>query len=168
VDIHELTGFELTLISARSETAGALRWLSGICGSPVAPGVGRIHEGRNEMLVLAIGPGRWLVRTEAVLDNNDSPPGAQRFDVSDVWRVFRLGNIAARRLLASGCPLDLDPRRFAPMSCGASRFDGFPVILCCVAPDTYEMFVEGSHAEDLRGQLVIRAAAMTLPVEIEP
>lgn len=168
VDVHELSGFAVAMVCTRADVAGAIRWLSAKFGAPVEPGVGKVHQGSDGTLILGVGPGRWLVRGMAARPDTGAPRNVALFDVTDVWRVFQLGGIAARRLLASGCPLDFEPRKFAPLRCAVSRFDECRVILCCTTEDTYEMYVERSYAEDLRARMVLRAAGMAAPAELEP
>ena len=167
VDLHELTGFSLFLVSTRGDGVMAAQWLGQIVGIPVSAAVGAVARHENGTGILGTGPGRWLVRSSAAIPHLEVPDGIALFDLSDAWRLFQISGIAARRLLASGCPLDLAPRRFAAGRCAATRLDEFCVILCCVGPDTYEMYVERSYAEDLRSRLVLRAAGMSAPAELE-
>ncbi len=167
VDLHELTGFSLMLVSTRGDGTAAARWLDAATGLRVGAAVGTLTRHENGTGVLATGPGRWLVRSSAAIPDLPVPDGIALFDLSDAWRLFQLSGIAARRLLASGCPLDLTPRRFAAGSCATTRLDEFCVILCCVGPDTYEMYVERSFAEDLRSRLVLRASGLSAPAELE-
>lgn len=167
VDLHELYGFFLTMVSTRDDAAAAARWLSSTAGVSVSTQVGAVHGGDPEVTVLGLGPGRWLLRGTGPLPAADGPAEIALFDLSDVWRLFQISGIAARRLLASGCPMDLDPRQFAPRQCALTRFDALRVLLCCTASDTYEMYVERSYAEDFRAHIVLRAAALTAPAELE-
>ena len=167
VDLHELSGFSLILASTRGDRIAAASWLGAATEVPVSAVVGVVSGHENGTCILGTGPGRWLVRSSAEIPGLNIPGGVALFDLSDAWRLFQISGIAARRLLASGCPLDLAPRRFAPGRCATTRLDEFRVILCCVGPDTYEMYVERSYAEDLRTRMVLRAAGLTAPAELE-
>jgi sarcosine oxidase subunit gamma len=167
VDLHELSGFSLVLASTRGNGIAAARWLGTITEVHVSAVVGAVSRHENGTSVLGIGPGRWLVRSDTGIPDLDAPDDVALFDLSDAWRLFHISGIAARRLLASGCPLDLAPRRFAVGQCAATRLDEFCVILCCVTPDTYEMYVERSYAEDLRSRIVLRAAGLSAPADLE-
>lgn len=167
VDVHELTGFTLVQVSTRGDTGAAARWLSEQAGVHVAPGLGNLATGTDGGQVLGIGPGRWLVHTAAPWPRDGVTAGLALTNMSDAWRLFQLSGIAARRLLAGGCPLDLDARRFAPGSCAATRYDEFHVLLCCTAPDTYDLYVERSYADDLRARIVVRAAGLATPAELD-
>jgi sarcosine oxidase subunit gamma len=165
VDVHEITSCTTTLVSARRDAAAAARWLSVQVGAAVGAVPGTTADPGPDRTVLAIGPGRWLVRSDGPSLPADPPAGIAVFDQSDAWRVFRLGGIAARRLLAGGCPLDLDARRFAPGRCAATRYDKFRVLLACIAPDTCDLYAERSFADDLRGRIIVRAAALSASAE---
>ena len=167
VDLHELTGFSLILASTRGDAIAAARWLGTATGVPVSAAVGAVAQHENGTRILGAGPGRWLVRNSAAMPDLKAPDDIALFDLSDAWRLFQIGGIAARRLLASGCPLDLAPGSFAAGRCATTRLDEFSVILCCAGPDTYEMYVERSYAEDLRARIVLRAAALSAPAELE-
>ncbi len=167
VDLHELSGFSLVMAGTRGDAAVAAQWLGKAAGISVSAAVGTVARHENGTTVLSTGPGRWLVRSSAGILDPGIPDNIALFDLSDAWRLFQISGIAARRLLASGCPLDLAPRRFPAGRCATTRMDEFCVILCCNAPDTYEMYVERSYAEDLRTRIVVRAAAMNAPAELE-
>lgn len=167
VDLHELTGFSLVLASTRGDGDAAARLLAAATGAPVSAAVGSVNRHENGTRILCTGPGRWLVRSSAGNPVPVVPADIALFDLSDAWRLFQISGIAARRLLGSGCPLDLAPRRFAPGRCATTRLDECSVILCCVEPDTYELYVERSFAEDLRSRMVLRAAGLSAPAELE-
>lgn len=167
VDLHELSGFSLVQASSRRDSAAAARWLSECVGTRVGAGVGGAAAGVAGEWVLGIGPGRWLVRTESPWHRDGARAGVVLTDLSDAWRVFQLSGIAARRLLAGGCPLDLGPRRFTPGRCAASRYDEFRILLACTGADAYDLYVERSWAEDLRSRVVVRAAALAAPTELD-
>lgn len=167
VDVHELSGFSLVQASTRRDAAAAARWLSECFGTGVHAGVGGAAAGLAGEWVLGTGPGRWLVRTDEPWHGDGTRIGVVCMDFSDTWRIFQVTGIAARRLLAGGCPLELDARRFAPGRCAATRYDEFRILLICTGPDTYDLYVERSYAEDLRSRIVVRAAALATPTELD-
>lgn len=167
VDVHELTGFVLVQACTRRDTDAAIRWLSSLAGLPVAAGVGAVTTGPGGVRVLGTGPGRWLVRSDTPWQRDGTGAGVTLTDLSDAWRLFQISGIAARRLLAGGCPLELDPRRFAPGRCATTRYDEFRILLGCSAPDNYDLYVERSYAEDLRSRIVVRAAGLATPAELD-
>jgi len=167
VDLHELTGFSLLLASTRGDKTAAAHWLGAVTGLVVGADVGTFSRHENGTSVLGTGPGRWLLRSSADIPELEAPEGMALFDLSDTWRLYQISGIAARRLLASGCPLDLAPQRFTADRCAATRMDEFCVILCCLGQGTYEMYVERSYAEDLRSRLLLRAAGLIAPAELE-
>ncbi len=167
VDLHELTEFSLTLVTTRGDAIAAARALGNGLGITAGAVVGTVTGHENGIHVLCLGPGRWLVRHTRETSGLIIPGNTAIFDLSDAWRLFQISGIAARRLLASGCPLDLNPVRFASGQCASTRLDEFRVILCCVAPDTYELYVERSYCEDLRARMVLRAASLSAPAEME-
>ncbi len=167
VDLLELTEFSLTLVTTRGDAVAAASVLGSALGITAGAVVGTMTGHEKGIRVLCLGPGRWLVRDTRETSGLIIPDNTATFDLSDAWRLFQISGIAARRLLASGCPLDLNPARFASGQCASTRLDEFRVILCCVTPDTYELYVERSYCEDLRARLVLRAAGLSAPAEME-
>lgn len=82
-------------------------------------------------------------------------PAAAVVDVSSSRSVILVSGRDARRLLESGCGLDLHPRAFAPGHCAQTLFAGLPVILeQTAAAPSYRLFVLRSSARWLFDWLV--------------
>lgn len=76
-------------------------------------------------------------------------------DVSDQRTAIELSGRGARELLAAGCSLDLDPRRFAPGDCAQTMIGRAGVLLAAVDESpSFRLFVRNSFASYLREWLL--------------
>ncbi|MBI3514542.1 MAG: sarcosine oxidase subunit gamma [Proteobacteria bacterium] len=116
--------------------------------------------------VLWLGPGEWRVvgppGDEAALVEALRSEVPRRLagvvDVSDFYTTIRLGGVAARAVLAQGCPLDLHPRVFHAGRCAQSLLAKTDVLLHQTddAP-TYDIQVRWSQAAYLWAWLATAA-----------
>jgi sarcosine oxidase subunit gamma len=114
--------------------------------------------------VLWLGPAEWLVVGAAgtepaiVEELEDALRGrfASIVDVSASRLAFDLGD--ALDLLATGCPIDLDPGRWRPGMCAQTLFGAAQVLLHQLDDRTTRVFVRPSFA----GYLVARLGASTV------
>jgi sarcosine oxidase subunit gamma len=114
---------------------------------------------------LWLGPDEWLL---VALDGSQSGVAAaiaaalagfphSLVDVSERQVSIRLDGPSARDLLASGCPLDLDPEAFPVGMCTRTLFGKAEVVLWRRGAEEYHLEVARSFAEYVRGCL--RAAS---------
>ncbi len=105
--------------------------------------------------ILTISPDRWLVIGQTP---EPAAPGLAINDVGFGRTVIRIEGPAVRDVLAKGCPLDLHPAAFGPDSSAQTLLGHFTVLIDCVAPETFDIFINRSFAEDFWGWLT-RASA---------
>jgi sarcosine oxidase subunit gamma len=118
----------------------------------------------GERHVLWLGPDEWLVvgpaGTEATIVRELEAQLRGRFasivDVSANRVAFDLAD--ALDVLATGCPIDLDPSRWRPGACAQTLFGAAPVLLQQLGGRTTRIFVRPSFA----GYLIARLGAATL------
>ena len=118
--------------------------------------------------LLTVGPRAWLwlsdvPAAQSAFDDarrtlNDS--GGALFDVSSAYVAWRVTGRAARRVINRGCPLDLDPRVFAPGDCAQSLFGHIPMLIHRRDDTTaFVVAVARSYARDAWD--LLRASAVT-------
>lgn len=122
--------------------------------------------------LLWIGPKSWLVFSlspntpadvalgPAFTDsrNRINAAGGALFDVSDSRVGWTLRGPKALDLLASGCPLDLHEKKFAPDNCAQSLFGHVAALYQRQADGSYRMYVPRSFANDVWAALCASAA----------
>lgn len=112
---------------------------------PVEPNTA---AGTNDARVLWLGPDEWLI----VAAQPGTPlhsarvAGGTLTDVSHGRAILRLSGPDARHVLAKGCPLDLDPRRFTVDRCAQTAIARINIALDHVAPDEYDLYCPRSYA----------------------
>lgn len=112
--------------------------------------------------VLWLGPDEWLVvdptgtGAETVAELESALAGRHRsiVDVSAARVAFDLGE--ALDVLATGCPIDLDPTRWLPGMCAQTLFGHAQVVLHQRDARTTRVFVRPSFA----GYVVARLASL--------
>jgi sarcosine oxidase subunit gamma len=127
----------------------------------------------GSLLVLWLGPRSWLAveGQRAALADADAArdalnaAGGALFDVSSSRAAFALRGVKAAEVLASGCPLDLDARAFAPGTCAQSVFGHLNVLVYRHDPTTFTLMVATSFAADAWHALCVAAAASGYDVE---
>jgi sarcosine oxidase subunit gamma len=137
---------------------------------PLVPNACARREG---LLLLWLGPRSWLAiegqRTTlvdaTVARDALNAAGGALFDVSSSRTAFTLRGAKAAEVLASGCPLDLDRRTFAPGTCAQSVFGHLNVLLHRHDPATFTLMVATSFAADAWHALCVASAACGYDVE---
>ncbi|MEO6207806.1 MAG: sarcosine oxidase subunit gamma family protein [Candidatus Limnocylindrales bacterium] len=120
---------------------------------------------------LWLGPDEWLIAgprgsaaaTETAINEAAAGAFVTSVDVSDNRIVVEVSGRGSRALLAFGCALDLDPRRFGPGSCAQTMVARAGVVLWCPTdePDpVFRLLVRPSFASYLETWL--RDAAVGL------
>lgn len=148
VNVRGSPANEAFLAAARSTLGLAL---------PVAANT--VSEG-GDRVAYWLGPDEWLVvgpasdRTSLAKQMNDAFSGlhAAATEVSGGQAVLVLAGPGAVDALASDCPLDLHPRKFAPGACAQTRFGKAAVLLRPVAGG-FELLLRRSFAAYVRAKL---------------
>ncbi|MEP6608926.1 MAG: sarcosine oxidase subunit gamma family protein [Burkholderiaceae bacterium] len=115
-----------------------------------------------------LGPCSWLLVTQAVNSplahliekrNAINAAGGAVFDLSASRVAYQVAGVRAAELLATGCPLDLDPRAFRAGDCAQSVFARVNALLYKPneAP-TFVIMVARSFARDVWEALEFSAA----------
>lgn len=142
---------------------------------PLAPGRTRQEAG---LLALWTGPRSWLLveshpdgRPRTLVDFDAKRDALQAlggalFDVSASRIAFTIRGPHAERILAQGCPLDLDARAFAPGRCAQSVFGHVSALFYRHAKTAgWTVLFARSLADDAWRSLCIAAAAGGYDVE---
>ncbi len=153
---------------ADSDAAGAALGAS----LPSAPNT---VDSRAGLDVLWLGPDEWLVigppgsEHALVRALEDALRDAAIVDVTEGRTTLRLRGPLVRDILATGCPLDLHPRRFASGRCAQSTLGRSAVILHQTADDpVFDIHVERSQADYLWTWLETAGRPYGVAVEAEP
>jgi sarcosine oxidase, subunit gamma len=125
----------------------------------------------DALIAFWLGPRSWLLvesaasADAATLVDYDArrdalnANGGALFDVSASRIAYVLRGSSATAVLAQGCPLDLDPRAFAPGRCAQSVFGHVSVLYYRHEDaDTWTVFVARSLAADVWHALCVAAA----------
>jgi heterotetrameric sarcosine oxidase gamma subunit len=121
---------------------------------------------REGLLLLWLGPRSWLAieGERTALTDADvardalNAAGGALFDVSSSRVAFTLRGAKAADVLASGCPLDVDVRAFAPGTCAQSVFGHLNALIYRHDPATFTLMVATSFAADAWHALSVAAA----------
>lgn len=143
-----------TMLSVRVDPASsAANAIEGVLGTGLPRSAGDVAS-HGEHSVLWQGPDEWLVvsqmSAEALVEElRSSVAGAHAaiVDVSANRTVVELRGAAARAVLQKGCPLDLNPRAFAPGRAVSTTLARIPLILWQVGPDSYRLLPRSSFAD---------------------
>jgi sarcosine oxidase subunit gamma len=148
-----LAQVDLRFDPANAPVASALVSALGF-GLPVEPNT---VAGSGDLAALWLGPDEWLVvgppgrETELELVVRAALGGAHGsvVDVSANRTTLELSGPDARRMLESGCPIDLHPRSFGPGRCAQTLLARANVVLWQTAAEprlTYRILVRPSFA----------------------
>ncbi len=107
--------------------------------------------GPDEQLLLAPDGSQERIAAELAIALAGEPHSL--VDVSDRQVAIRVDGPAARDLLASGCPLDLDPDAFPVGACARTLFGKAEVVLWRRGAQEYHLEAGRSFADYIRGCL---------------
>lgn len=103
--------------------------------------------GTAAVRALWLGPDEWLLVSQSPFPETQAGIGTGTItDVSHGRAALRVSGPDARAALASGCPLDLHPREFAPDRCAQTAIAKVSVILDHVQPDVFDLYCSRSYA----------------------
>lgn len=120
--------------------------------------------GGNGNVACWLGPDEWLLATNdsAAMSRTLTEALAGQFaavtEVGAGNEVLVLEAATARGMLASECPLDLDPRAFGPGQCAQTRFAHAAVLLRPLDDGRLELIVRRSFADHVRQHLSLAHA----------
>jgi methylglutamate dehydrogenase subunit D len=165
VVLCERTDLAIAHIAARKDSLReVMEWMAAVGGT--APEDGPRCVTGHDMVLVGCAPGQWFSFSEgtgkatAVARLTDALAGiASIIDHSSGKVVFRITGARARDVLAKGCPIDLDPRAFAPGSAAATEIAHIGCQLWQVdeAP-TFDLLVNRSIAKSFWSWLTASAA----------
>jgi sarcosine oxidase subunit gamma len=118
---------------------------------PLAPN----HTGGSDPLALWMSPDSWLLVSEHrpledLLSELEPLARWRRYVAADASHSLErlvLEGPLAREILAAGCGLDLDPRRFPVGRCARTRFAHLALLVSPVAAESFHLFVDRSLAD---------------------
>lgn len=142
--------------------------------SPIAPNTvaGPVDLALGPRL-LWLGPDEWLAvcasgvenRLAAELGAALADQFASVIETSDGRAAIGIEGSHARDVLMKGCTIDLHPRAFVPGQCAQTLLARAAVLIHCVGPDAFDLYVARSFAEylwawleDAAGEFGIRVA----------
>jgi len=139
VELAERRNVSLVHVECRDDDAESVLKLADTLGTAL-PAAGKAAE-KDGRRVLWLGPARWLATGKTIPDLATAAPGAAINDVSSAKTVIRISGPASRDVLASGCPLDLDPDVFKPAMAATSLIGHYTVLIDCIDADTFDLYV---------------------------
>lgn len=137
-------------------------------GLPLPERVGGVAREQGRLL-LALGPNEWLALGVAVETDAAAEFGARLreatdgehasvIDVSAQRTAITVRGRDATRILAHGCPLDLDERVFPVETCAQTVMEGVGVLIVRREVDDFLLLVRSSFAEHFAAWLDDAAA----------
>jgi len=142
------------------------------CALPIEPGTA--SEDGQGSAVLWLAPDRWLAVSarhgggllEERLRLGLGQGTVAITPVTSGRTVIRVAGARSRDLLAKGCPVDLHPDHFQPGLCAGTLIGPFTVVIHCVEPHAFDVFVARSFARDFWHWL--REGAAEFGYRVEP
>ncbi|MEO8278469.1 MAG: sarcosine oxidase subunit gamma family protein [Ideonella sp.] len=116
-------------------------------------------------LVFALAPDEWLLLPEDGATHpapDQTRPDVALIDVSSAQLVVRLEGDRALDMLMSGCGVDLDSQRFRIDDFAQTRLGPFAVLIHRAGETAYNIHIERSLVDSLRGWLEASASALNL------
>lgn len=153
VTLSERRGLALVHLGLRSGGNAVLDDVRRALGisPPSAPNTAAAGE---RLTIFWLAPGRWLIESHVIAAieierrlRDDLADHAAVVDVSSGRAVIRVAGRDARRLLARGCPIDLDARALPPGAVARTMLEDIAVMLH-VLPDAegLDLYVARSYA----------------------
>lgn len=149
--------FQISEIHARAVVCLKPWSLDQLSPSVVPPGLG------GEVRVLSVSPQEWLIVSDRIagpklreqLERHVGGEGVAVVDLSCAIKVLRVEGPAVSGVLAQGCGLDLDPRRFPAGRCTRTRLAQLAVVVDGIEPSScLDLYVGRSHITYLHAWLV--------------
>jgi|HubBroStandDraft_6_1064221.scaffolds.fasta_scaffold624661_2 sarcosine oxidase subunit gamma len=158
--------FQISEIHARAVVCLKPWSLNQLSPSLVPPGLG------GEVRVLSFGPQESFMVSERIAGPKlreqleRHVEGIAAVDLSCAIKVLRVEGLAVSEVLAKGCGLDLDPRRFPAGRCTRTRLAQLAVVIDCIEPSScFDLYVGRSHMTYLHTWLVDAATGLPMPAD---
>jgi heterotetrameric sarcosine oxidase gamma subunit len=110
--------------------------------------------------ILAVGPGRWLLRYPPGRTLDSPAPQSSVTDISDSMLGFRVSGDGARELLGTGCPLELGDWDDTRPGCAHSLFHHIPLLIHRLQNNTLDLLVPRSYLAEFQHALLHSARAL--------
>ena len=158
----------LTMVSVRvTPRSPAARRVAAALGAGLPDGCGETSSA-GDRTALWLGPDEWLVVSRSddapVVHDLSEALGADRgavVDVSANRTVLTLAGPAARRVLETGCPVDLHPRAFGPGRAVTTTLGPVPLVLWQDDASSYRLLPRSSFADYVARWLLDAMAEFT-------
>ncbi len=140
-----------------------------LAGVALPSSTGSVADGAVRILCLA--PGEWL----AVFDDDtlaehlrvwkqtSNSEGIAAVTVTDSFAVIRIEGRHSRAVLSKGCGLDFHSTSFPPATCARTLLAKTTLIVDCVGPECFDLYIGRSYQAYLHAWLT--DAALFVPVE---
>lgn len=121
--------------------------------------------------ILCLGPGEWLAVSDAdealeehlrVWNQTRRPAGIAAMNVTDAFAVIQIQGRHARAVLSRGCGLDLHPTQFPRAACARTLFAKIALIVDCVGPERFDLYLGRSYQAYLHAWLTDAASFIHL------
>jgi sarcosine oxidase, subunit gamma len=121
--------------------------------------------------VLCLGPGEWLAVSDAeealeehlrVWNQTRSSGGVAAVNVTDAFAVIRIQGRHSRAVLSRGCGLDWHPTQFPPAACARTLFAKIALLVDCVGPECFDLYLGRSYQSYLHAWLTDAASFIQL------
>lgn len=161
----------VSMLSIRVELASAAsREIEAGLGGALPRACGNVG-GSSSNCAIWLGPDEWLVVSEsetsllaAKLSSALAAGSGSVLDVSANRTILQLAGPSARSVLEKGCPVDLHPRAFQPVSAVSTTLGPVPVILWQTGAETYRLLPRSSFADYVARWLIDAMAEYASPV----
>jgi sarcosine oxidase, subunit gamma len=121
--------------------------------------------------ILCLAPGEWLAVFDAgdvleehlrVWNQTRAAGGVAAVTVSDASVVIRIQGPQSRAVLSRGCGLDFHPTSFKPATCARTLFAKSTLIVDCVGPECFDLYLGRSYQAYLHAWLTDAALSAAL------
>lgn len=113
--------------------------------------------------ILCLAPDEWLVVGDAAgsleaharaWSQGRATAGLAVVNMTDGIAALRIEGREARHVLSKGCGLDFHPRAFAPGTCARSLFAKTALVVDCVGPERFDLYIGRSYRAYLHAWLI--------------
>jgi sarcosine oxidase subunit gamma len=138
-------------------------------GAALPSSTGSTADGAVHILCLA--PGEWLAVSDAdealeehlrVWSLTRRSGGVAAVNVTDAFAVIRIKGRHSRAVLSRGCGLDLHPTQFPPAACARTLFAKIALIVDCIGPECFDLYLGRSYQAYLHAWLTDAASFIHL------